>query len=145
MQRFGVARASARSTVLTMRPSTTIEMRSHKRSSSSRSEDTTSTPVPARAASLDHAVDFLARADIDADRRFVEQKERRPRMVPFGEDDFLLIAAGQKLDRRRSAGRLDGQAAFIALFACCTAAWLRSQPQRENCGRRGNVRLRSIE
>lgn len=41
-----------------------------------------------------HAVDFLARADIDADGRFIEHEQLGARMIPLREDHFLLIAAG---------------------------------------------------
>ncbi len=101
--------SSARSTVSTIAPSTTIEMRSHRRNSSSRSDDTTSDAGARLRGVVHHAVDFLARADVDADRRLVEQKELGPRVIPFGEHHFLLVAAGEKLHLRRRTGRLDGQ------------------------------------
>ena len=58
------------------------------------------------------AVDLLARADIDADGRLVEQQDPRPRVAPLGEHDLLLVAARQVLDRRsRCPGAFTAQPA----------------------------------
>ena len=74
--------------------STITEMRSQSSISSARSDDTTRTPVPSRDGLPDHAVDLLARADVDADRGLIEQQHTRPWIIPFSEHDLLLVAAG---------------------------------------------------
>ncbi len=43
-------------------------------------------------------VDFAARADIHAASRFVKDHDARLAGQPLGEDDLLLIAAGQQAD-----------------------------------------------
>ena len=58
----------------------------------------------------DETIDFLARADVDADSRLVEQQDARARIVPFGEDHLLLVASGEIADAGRRARRLDRQA-----------------------------------
>ena len=42
-----------------------------------------------------HVVDLLFGPDVDAARRLVEDQDLRPHREPFGEHDFLLVAAGQ--------------------------------------------------
>ena len=117
-------RIPTRASVAVTRPSTTIEMRSHSRISSLRSDETISAPAPLRRALANEAVDFLARADIDADSRLVEQQDARARVVPFREDDFLLVAAGEIPDAVGRPGRLDRQP-------------LRSPPPSRRSRRRG--------
>src|SRR5579872_767065 len=55
------------------------------------------------------AVNLLTSADIDADRRLVQQKDARARIAPFGENNFLLIAAGQISNSGRRPKRPDRQ------------------------------------
>ena len=46
----------------------------------------------------DETINLLPRADVDADSRLVEQQDACALIVPFGEDDFLLIASGEIAD-----------------------------------------------
>ena len=43
---------------------------------------------------LEQAVDFEFGADIDAAGGFVEEEDVAVAQQPFGDDDFLLVAAG---------------------------------------------------
>ena len=78
----------------------------------------------------DHRVHFRLGADIDALRRLVEDEDARLGAQPFGQHHFLLVAAGQFLDRlpvtRRSA-------------ASCASASPRPGRSRDPC-RRGRPR-----
>ena len=58
-------------------------------------------------ASANEAVDFFARADIDSDSRFVQKQNARACVIPFREDDFLLVAARKISDADRRSRRLD--------------------------------------
>ena len=49
---------------------------------------------------VDHRVDLQLGGDVDAARRLVEDDDRRAGHQPLGDDDLLLVAARQALDRR---------------------------------------------
>ena len=50
-------------------------------------------------------VDLLARADVHAARRLVEEEHVRGHLEPLADDDLLLVAAGERRhrDSRRTA------------------------------------------
>jgi hypothetical protein len=48
---------------------------------------------------LDQAVNLGFGSDVDAPRRFVEQKDLAPRRDPPGDDPFLLISSTEEPDR----------------------------------------------
>src|SRR5690348_9405433 len=49
----------------------------------------------------EHFIDLVLGADVDAPRRLVEDEDPRPHRQPLGENDLLLIAAGQAAHGRR--------------------------------------------
>src|SRR5262249_188046 len=55
----------------------------------------------------DRFVDALLVADVDPDRGTIEDQPLRVGREPLGKDDALLIAAGERLDRRPALRRLD--------------------------------------
>ena len=61
------------------------------------------TGVPELETSRKDAIDFGARADVDALGRFVGDDQARLREQGARHHDFLLIAAGQRQDRRFKA------------------------------------------
>src|ERR1700722_2520855 len=58
---------------------------------------------------LDEAVDLRFRADVDSGRWVFGDEQPAPRREPAADDDFLLIAAGEALDRqfRRVGAKAD--------------------------------------
>ena len=79
----------------------------HSRTSSSVSVDATSTPMPVGGGLVDDPVDLVAGADVDALGGFVEQQHPRLEPEAPAEQDLLLVAAGQRGDRRLGPGRGD--------------------------------------
>jgi hypothetical protein len=71
----------------------------------------------------DEAVDGDARADVDAHGRLVEDEQLHRRDQPLGEQDLLLIAAGQPLEIVLDVARLQIEAVGdIANLAALAAA-----------------------
>ncbi len=138
-------RIPSRPSVAFTRPSTTIEMRSQSRINSLRSDEAISAPAPLPTGAADEAVDLLARADVDADGRLVEQQDARARIVPFGEDDLLLVAAGKVSDADRRPGRLDREPCDRLLRLLPSPRRGAPSSPKRNAASRGRLKLRSIE
>jgi hypothetical protein len=66
-----------------------------------------SAPAPLSDGGANEAIDFLARADIDSHGRFVQEQDTRARIDPFREDNFLLVAAGERPDADQWSRGLD--------------------------------------
>ena len=79
----------------TRRPWLMMPTRSLIDRSSSSSEEIRITPLPAAVRPIDQAIDRDARADVDPLRRLVEDEEIGIGEEPAGDDDLLLIAAGE--------------------------------------------------
>ena len=84
----------------TTRPSPTTRTRSASPRTSSISLDTTTTATPSSASRADEGVDLGAGADVDAAGGLVEQQHPAAAQQPAGQDDLLLVAAGQGAHRR---------------------------------------------
>ena len=80
------------------------------RSTSSKSDEINSTAIPLLERELQQMVDVRLCADVDADRRLLENEKLDMRLHPAREDHLLLIAAGQRRDRLLRPRRLDGKA-----------------------------------
>ena len=65
------------------------------------------TAAPHLAHRADDVEDLLARADVDALRRLVEQDEFRRDLEPFGEHGLLLVAAAEAAEEPRRIARTD--------------------------------------
>ena len=87
---------------VTTRPLRRTKMRSASRSTSGRSRRRDQHRDAAAAQRGDERVDLLARADVDAAGRLVEEEEARRPLEPLAEHDLLLVAARQ---RRAPASR----------------------------------------
>ena len=61
-------------------------------------------PAPCFRSAREQPVDFRLGADIDADRRLVEDEQLGAVVQPLADDDLLLVAARQA--RRQRAARL---------------------------------------
>ncbi|ABB10162.1 hypothetical protein Bcep18194_B0045 [Burkholderia lata] len=64
---------------------------------------------------VEQVVDFRARADVDAARRLVHQEHVDAFGQPAREHDLLLVAAGQRADRRVAVAGLDREPLDVAL------------------------------
>ena len=63
-------------------------------------------------------VDLGARADVDAAGRLLEEHDLRLGAEPLADGDLLLVAAGQRADRRAHALDVDGEARRDLAGAC---------------------------
>ena len=52
-------------------------------------------PAPLASSVDEQAIDFRLGADVDADRRLVEDEQLGAVVQPFADDDLLLVAARQ--------------------------------------------------
>ena len=97
--------ASARDSSPTTLPSAITSERSARPITSSSSEETTISPTPGLGEIDDQPVDLVARADVDALGRLVEQEDLRRVHQHAREQELLLVAAGEMRDggRRTSA------------------------------------------
>ena len=86
-------------------PSRTTRMRSASASTSARSDDTRTIALPASRQRIEPAVDLGARADIDAARRLDQHEDVGVGEMPAREQRLLLVAAGQRPDRRFERAR----------------------------------------
>ena len=63
----------------------------------------------------EQAVDLGLGADIDADRRLVEDEQLGAMRQPFADDDLLLVAARQAGGQRIACRRLDAEIGDLAV------------------------------
>ena len=66
--------------------------------------------IPALRELVHELVDLVLGADVDAAGRVVQDEDPRLGHQPLGDDDLLLVAAREGLDRDVDRGRLDGEA-----------------------------------
>ena len=90
-------------------PENSRKMRSQMPSTSSSSEEKTATEVPVVREAPDDVVDLRLGADVDPTRRLIEEQQFGVREQALGEDDLLLVAAGQLVDRLVDGVRRDAQ------------------------------------
>src|SRR5450830_876310 len=64
---------------------------------------------------VEQFVDFALGADVNATRRLIKKQDVAIAQQPLGDDDLLLVAAGQQACRLIDGRRLDGELAHIAL------------------------------
>ena len=85
--------------LVTSAPSLITTIRSDTPITSSKSDETSRTPMPSCASLLtDHRVDRTARADVDPAGRLVENQQLRGHEDPAGEHDLLLHSARKRQD-----------------------------------------------
>ena len=113
-----------------MRPSRMTTIRSLIPISSGSSEEIISTAAPARASSRISSWMAGLGADVDAAGRLVEEQHPRRDGQPLGQDDLLLVAAGQEadllLEARGHAARRPGEQ-----LGPCRRGAARGQRRRE--------------
>ena len=78
------------------RPSHITAMRWLSRSTSGSSDEMTMIALPSRGQLVQQPVDLALGADVDAARRLVEDQDVAVAQQPFGDDDLLLVAAGEQ-------------------------------------------------
>ena len=93
----------------TTAPSRSTSTRSAPSTTSSSSEEISTTPSPCRGQLVDQRLDLGLGADVDAPGRLVEQQHPRVQAEHPGQQDLLLVAAGQLADLLVRAGDLDPQ------------------------------------
>ena len=98
----------------TIAPSRTTRMRSASASTSGMSEDTTMTALAGVGQRIEPPVDLGARRDIDAACRVDKDEEVGVGEVPARDQRLLLVAAGERADRRRERARDDAEVLFRA-------------------------------
>ncbi len=76
-------------------------MRSASPTSSGSSVDRKIDHPPSSASSPDEMVDLALGTDVDAARRIVQQHDIRMDLQPLADDDLLLVAARELMDRAR--------------------------------------------
>ena len=91
------------------RPSHNTSTRSHMARISGSSDEAIRMAAPLCARWLIKRVDLRLGAHVDAARRLVQQQHRGPVEQALGQDDLLLVAAGQLVHDGKSARRLDVQ------------------------------------
>ena len=64
-------------------------------------------PAPFLSRLAEQPIDLRLGADVDADRRLVEDEELGAVIEPFADHDLLLVAAGKARDQGGARGRLD--------------------------------------
>ena len=92
-------------------------MRSASPTSSGSSVDRKTTTRPASASSRIEMVDLALGTDVDAARRIVQQHDIRMDLQPLPDDDLLLVATRELMDRRS-----DGAHPIRRLSICRRAA-----------------------
>ena len=65
--------------------------------------------LPVISQGTDHVEDLGLGADIDAGGRLVKDEDVGLSAEPLGDDDLLLVAAGEQPDRSTRVGGLDGE------------------------------------
>ena len=90
----------------------------------------TTTGTSLRGDLAENAVDLGASADVDALRGLVGNEERRLGEHRPRHDDLLLVAAGERGNRRLERGRLDGELGELALHRSTSRRWLTNGPTR---------------
>ena len=101
------SKPSARSIRSMIAPWCIAQMLSQRRVISARSLDDDQHAAAALGEVADQRVDLRLGGDVDALRRLVEQQHADLARQPFGEDDLLLVAAGQRAGRQRRIARPD--------------------------------------
>ena len=95
------------STTATMRPRYMTPMRSDSSRTSSSSAETSRTAVPASRLAIVLAVDELDAAHVEAAGRLVEHEQPEVAVELAGDDELLLVAAGQRPGGDRGRRRPD--------------------------------------
>ena len=96
----------------------------------------------ARVGELAHqAVELLLGADVDAAGRIVEQDDARVGHQPLGDDDLLLVAAGQGRDRLVGLADLDLQLRAIAASIAALARPSVDERSAREPAERGDARF----
>ena len=70
-------------------------------------------PAPSLEQAAEQTIDLGLGADIDADRRLVEDEKIGAVVEPFADDDFLLVATGHRGGQHAAARRLDREVADL--------------------------------
>ena len=84
--------------LVTSAPSLTTTIRSDTPMTSSKSDETSRTPMPSVRQPPDHRIDRAARADVDPAGRLIEDQELRGHENPSRQHDLLLHSARERQD-----------------------------------------------
>ena len=132
---------SSRSRMPLIAPSCMTAMRSLTPITSSMSLEIIRTATPASASAAQHVVDLALGADVDAARRLVEDDRARLHRQPLRQHDLLLVAAGERADRRLDAGRADVEPPPLGLGQRASRARAATSPARRE---RRELRQRDV-